>query len=114
MESVHLVADVMRLACVVLAFFGVGLMTSTLLVAHQVLRPAQRLGFFWWHIFTISVAVAGSMFLMTEAVVGRLGQPVTWRLPVTVAVLVLLDLALVVVFRVERSRLVAKRAGLAQ
>lgn len=103
--------DVLRLIVLIATGAGIGLMGVITVVAYGVLRPPRRLGLFLWtHIATISLGVAGAMLLLAEAQLGYLGDPATWRLPATLVVILTLDLALVLVYRVEQSRLVEKRA----
>lgn len=105
-----MLADLLRYTVVALAGAGLGMICVITAVAYHVLRPPQRLGFLVQHIIAIGIGVGGAMILLAEAVVGRLGQDVTWRLPATLAVLAIIDVALVVVYRIERRRLIEKRA----
>lgn len=102
--------DLLRIAVIGATGLGIGLICVITVVAYSVLKPPAKLGFLVQHIIGIGIGVGGAMLLLAEFQLGRIGDPPTWRLPVTVAVISLIDMALVLVLRVERGRLVEKRA----
>lgn len=96
----------------VFATFGVGIgfMLLTNFIAWKVLRPAQKLGFLWWHVTSISLSFICIGIVATERVVSRLGDPPGWRSVLTLTGMTLYAVAQVIIFNVERSRLIQKRA----
>ncbi len=89
---------------------GCGFMLLTNYISFRVLRPPKKVGFLWWHVTAVSVSFACLGFISVEYVGGKLGDPPGWRSGVVVVGTSLFALAQVLIFNVERSRLVQKRA----
>ena len=102
--------DVVRYAVFLLFGAGLGFMTLTNILAFWVLRPAQKLGFMWWHVTSISLSFICIGIVATERVAGRLGDPPGWRTLLTVIGMALYAVAQAIIFTVERQRYVEKRA----
>ncbi len=104
-------ADVLRVIIFATYGTGVGFMLLTNLIAYRVLRPPRRLGFLWWHVTAVSVTVLCFGVVAVEGVVGRLGNPhIRWQSLVVLIGCVLFVTSQVIIFRVERQRLVEKLA----
>lgn len=104
-------SDFLRILLFIPFGVGVGFMLVTNIIAFQVLRPAQKLGFLWWHVTAISLSFMMIGVVAVETQAARLGEDSTsWRLPVTLAGTILFMVAQVIIFNVERQRLVQKRA----
>lgn len=109
MSNLDLLADAMRYAVFALSGIGVGFMLMTNFLAFKVLRPPKRLGFLWWHVTAISLSIMMIGAVALSDIVDRIGGPFTWRAPVMFVGTLLYATAQVIIFRVERQRLVAKR-----
>ena len=96
----------------VFLFFGVGLgfMALTNVLAFWVLRPAQKLGFMWWHVTSISLSFICIGVVATERVVSKIGDPPGWRTVLTLIGMALYAVAQVIIFGVERQRYITKNA----
>ncbi len=103
-------ADVLRFLVFGLFGVGTGLMLITNVMAYRVLRPPRRVGFLWWHVAAVSLALFCFGIVAVEHIVGRLGQPLNWRAPVVLLGCVLFATSQAIIFRVERQRLVEKIA----
>lgn len=101
--------DVVRYAIIALAGVGVAFMTMTNYLAFRVLRPPKKLGFLWWHVTSISVAwlLVGAVAL--DRVIGRLGEPLSWRSYAMLLGTGLFAIAQVIIFGVERQRYVNRQ-----
>ncbi len=106
----HPLADLLRYAIFTLFGIGVGYMLITNVMAYSVLRPPRRLGFLWWHVTAVSIAVLCFGGVAVAAVAGRLGEPLIWASPVVLIGCVLFAVSQVLIFRIERQRLVDKVA----
>ncbi len=106
----HPLADLLRYAIFSLFGLGVGFMLITNVMAYMVLRPPRRLGFLWWHVTAVSIAMSCFGVVSVERVVGRLGNSLSWHAPVVLLGCVLFAVSQVIIFRVERQRLVDKVA----
>ncbi len=106
----HPLADLLRFAIFALFGIGVGFMTLTNVMAYRVLRPPRRLGFLWWHVTSVSIAMLCFGGVAVAAVGGRLGEPLIWASPTVLFGCVLFATSQVIIFRVERQRLVEKVA----
>ncbi len=106
----HPLADLLRFAVFALFGVGVGFMVVTNLMAYRVLRPPRRLGFLWWHVTAVSIATFCFGFVAVERVVGRLGLSLSWHAPVLLIGCILFAVSQVIIFRVERQRLVEQVA----
>ncbi len=102
--------DVLRLAAFALFGLGVGFMAVTNYIAYQVLRPPRQLGFLWWHVTAISISFLCLGAVAVDRVMRELGGPARWFGWVTLVGCSLFFVAQVLIFRVERSRLVEKQA----
>lgn len=102
--------DIVRLASFAAFGLGVGFMVVTNYIAFRVLRPPHRIGFLWWHVTAISAAFLCFGVVAVERVVGRLGNPSTWYGWVTLVGAILFFVSQLLIFRVERARLVEKQA----
>lgn len=98
----------------VLAFgtfgIGVGFMVLTNIMAFMVLRPPQKLGFLWWHVTAISISFLCLGTVAVDIVAGKLGDPPNWRSGVTLVGTTLFMVAQMIIFTVERARLVGRHA----
>ncbi len=103
-------ADAIRLVALVGAGFGVGLMAATNWAALRVLRPPRVGGFLWWHVTSISLAVTGLLTVAMNRIFTHFGEPIAWQTIVTLASVALLDVAMWIIFRIERRRYAAFRA----
>lgn len=110
MPSLTLIADILRYGVFVEAGVGVGFMITTNFIAFHVLRPAGFLGFLWWHVTSISLSfmLIGSVAL--DNILYRIGDGFTWRAPVMFLGTTLFATAQLIIFKVERSRLITKQA----
>jgi hypothetical protein len=102
--------DVLRLLVFATFGIGVGFMVVTNTISFRVLRPAHRLGFLWWHVSAVSTAFLCFGVVAVERVAGRLGDPSSWYGWVTLVGSVLFCVSQLLIFRIERARLVEKRA----
>lgn len=102
--------DILRLVTFAAFGLGVGFMLVTNLISVRVLRPPHRLGFLWWHVTAISTAFLCFGLVAVERVVRRLGEPASWYGWVTLVGAILFCVSQVIIFRVERARLVEKQA----
>lgn len=102
--------DLIRYLIFVFSGIGVGFMIMTNIIAYKVLRPPKRLGFLWWHVTSISLSFLMVGAVALDNVVGRIGEPFTWRTPMLLAGSMLFATAQVIIFGVERNRLVQKVA----
>lgn len=102
--------DLLRVLAFATFGVGVGIMVVNNALAFQVLRPRARLGFLWWHVTAISAAFLCIGVVGLESVAGRFGTSPTWHSPLFVLGCSLFAVAQVLIFRVERARLVDKRA----
>ncbi len=102
--------DFLRLATFAAFGLGVGFMVVTNYIAYRVLRPPRKLGFLWWHVSAISVSFLCFGVVAVERVVGRFGDPAAWYGWVTLLGAALFFVSQLLIFRVERARLVEKRA----
>lgn len=102
--------DIFRYAIFGLFGVGMGFMAITNVLAFKVLRPPKHLGFLWWHVISISLAFACMGLVSVERVTGQLGNPPSWRTWVTLSGVTLFAAAQIIIFRVERQRLVNHRA----
>lgn len=107
----QLFGDILRYAVFALSGVGVGFMLMTNVIAFKVLRPPRRLGFLWWHITSISLSITLIGAVAMDNLVSRIGEPFTWRAPTMFAGTALFTIAQVLIFKVERSRLINKRAA---
>jgi hypothetical protein len=102
--------DALRLVTFAAFGIGVGFMVVTNSIAFRVLRPAHRLGFLWWHVTAVSIASLCFGVVAVERVAGKVGDPSSWYGWVTLIGSVLFCVSQLLIFRVERSRLVEKQA----
>ncbi len=102
--------DFLRIATFALFGLGVGFMTLTNYIAYQVLRPPRQMGFLWWHVTAISVSFLCLGAVAVERVMRELGDPARWFGWVTLVGCLLFFVAQILIFRIERSRLVEKQA----
>lgn len=109
--SLILIADVLRVAAGAMFTMSVAVQISIVFMAWQVLRPVHKLGFLWWHILAVALSTSGLAFVAVSGSWGRFGLHITWHLPATMFFLSVHLVALVIIYRVERSRLAEKRAG---
>lgn len=97
----------------VFAMFGVGagFMVVTNLMAFSVLRPSKdKLGFLWWHVTAISLSFACIGLVAVEQVASKVGNPFGWRTLLVFVGMLLYVVAQVIIFSVERRRLISARA----
>ncbi len=106
----HPLADLLRYTIFALFGVGAGFMLMTNIMAYMVLRPPRRLGFLWWHVTAVSIAMSCFGVVAVERVVGRLGNSLSWHAPVVLLGCLLFSVSQVIIFRVERQRLVDKVA----
>lgn len=85
-------------------------MLMTNVIAFMVLRPPKKLGFLWWHVTSISLSFLCIGLVSVERVTGQLGNPPSWRTWVTLIGMLLFTTAQVIIFSVERQRLITQRA----
>lgn len=104
------VFDVVRFAAFATFGVGAGFMVLTNIMAFMVLRPPKKLGFLWWHVTSISISFLCLGLVSVEHVSGKLGDPPGWRSAVVLFGTVLFLIAQIIIFRVERKRLIQKRA----
>ncbi len=104
------VFDFARVAIFAIFGVGVGFMALTNWIAFRVLRPPKQIGFLWWHVTAISVTVLCLGVVAVDRVVGRIGLPPNWYGWVTLVGSVLFCVSQIIIFRVERARLVEKQA----
>jgi hypothetical protein len=102
--------DLLRVVVLVLAGGGIGAMLVITWLAFRVLHPPRRPGFLWWHVLTVTLAVSGLVVTTAGERLAMLQQPPDWRLPIALVSMVLLDIALVLIFRIEYERMVDKAA----
>ncbi len=102
--------DFLRVAIFAVFGLGVGFMTVTNYIAYRVLRPPRQLGFLWWHVTAISLSFLLLGTVAVERVMREFGGPVRWFGWVTLVGSALFFVAQVLIFRIERSRLVEKQA----
>lgn len=89
---------------------GMGFAILTNVIAFQVLRPPHKLGFLWWHVTSITLAFLFIGIVAVERVAGALGDPPSWRTFVCAAGTSLFLVAQIIIFLVERGRLIHKKA----
>ncbi len=106
----HPLADLLRYVIFGLFGTGAGFMLMTNFMAYAVLRPPRRMGFLWWHVTAVSIAMSCFGVVAVEHVVGRLGNSLSWHAPVVLLGCVLFAVSQIIIFRVERQRLVEKAA----
>ncbi len=106
----HPLADLLRFTIFALFGIGSGFMLMTNYMAYRVLRPPRRLGFLWWHVTAVSVSVLCFGTVAVVTVASRLGEAITWRTPTTLLGCILFATSQVIIFRVERQRLVEQVA----
>lgn len=105
--------DVLRVLLFVPFGIGVGFMAITNVIAFLVLRsPRERkkVSFLWWHVTAISLSFLMLGVVALDNVYNRLGMEPTWRVPVTLVGTTLFMVAQIIIFNIERQRLVQKRA----
>ncbi len=102
----HPLADLLRYVIFGLFGVGAGFMLMTNVMAYMVLRPPRRLGLLWWHVTAVSSAMSCFGVVAVERVVGRLGQSLSWHAPALLLGCILFAVSQVIIFRVERQRLV--------
>lgn len=103
--------DAVRLLIFACFGLGVAFMLVTNFVAYQVLRVPKKLGFLWWHVTAISISFLCLGTVAIERVVGALGQPLTWRTFTALVGVVTFAAAQLIIFGVERERLLHQRAA---
>lgn len=111
-------ADFIRAACFVMFGVGVTFMVLTNVIAFLVLRPQpqielgkRKLGFLWWHVSAISLSFLCYGAVSLDAVQQRVNEPeLTWRSPVVLIGSIVFAAAQVIIFTIERRRLVHARA----
>ncbi len=103
-------ADVIRFVIFSTYGVGVGFMVMTNVIAYRVLRPPRRIGFLWWHVTAVSLAFLCFGVVAVQFVVGRIGQTLSWHGLVVLVGCLLFVTSQVIIFRVERQRLVEKLA----
>jgi hypothetical protein len=102
------------LVTVVLHAVSIGLGAVILWSAWKTLRPARGVHLMWWHVLAVTVGMWGWHFLFTIRVVSDLnlfgttdllpGTLPTWYLVVGMVTLVLDDVALWLILKVQRGR----------
>lgn len=102
--------DTVRYAVFLTFGVGIGFMLLTNVMAFQVLRPPKKLGFLWWHVTSISLSFLSIGIVAAERVVGKLGDPPGWRSVLVLFGMTLYMTAQILIFKVERQRLVNSRA----
>lgn len=110
MNYLDLFANALRYGVFISAGIGVGFMLMTNVIAFQVLRPPKKLGFLWWHVTSISLSFLMIGTVAMDNIVSRIGDPFTWRAPLMFVGTALYAVAQAIIFRVERSRLIQKKA----
>lgn len=110
MPLVDQLADFFRYGVFAFSGVGVGFMLITNWVAFRVLRPPKQLGFLWWHVTSISLSILCMGAVAMDNIVTRIGEPFTWRAPTMFVGTMLFAVAQVLIFKIERGRLVEKRA----
>ncbi len=108
----HPLADILRFLIFALFGVGAGFMLTTNLIAYRVLRPPRRIGFLWWHVTAVSIAMFCFGVVAVDRVVGRIGQSLSWHALVLLFGCILFAASQVIIFRVERQRLAEKIARL--
>jgi hypothetical protein len=90
---------------------GIGFMLMTNVMAFMVLRPPKRLGFLWWHVTAISLSFLCIGVVAADTVAERLGESEPgWRSALTLFGMTLYMVAQIIIFGVERQRLINSRA----
>ncbi len=89
---------------------GSGFMLLINIISFRVLRPPKTLGFLWWHVTAISVSFACLGYVCVQYVGSKLGDPPTYLGGIVLVGTTLFAVSQVLIFNVERSRLVQKRA----
>ncbi len=103
--------DVIRFVIFSTYGVGVGFMAMTNVIAYRVLRPPRRIGFLWWHVTAVSATVLCFGVVAVEGVIGRLGNPhIRWQSLVVLIGCLLFVTSQVIIFRVERQRLIEQLA----
>ncbi len=108
--AVTVLPDLIRFVIFSTYGVGVGFMVMTNLIAYRVLRPPRRLGFLWWHVTAVSLAFLCFGVVAVQFVVGRIGQTLSWHGVVVLIGCLLFVTSQVIIFRVERQRLVENLA----
>lgn len=105
-----LLVDVLRYT--IFGLFGVGaaFMVVTNVLAFSVLRPPKQLGFLWWHVMAISLSFLCLGAISVDAILIRVGNPFTWRVPLGIFGFGLFMVAQIIIFNVERNRFSQKKA----
>lgn len=105
-------ADVLRFAAIIEIGLMAGLMLIILYVAAKVLRPPDKTaGFLIWHIIFIVVGLSMVTAVAASSVITRVGDPLSWRSPVFLVGITVINVALVIIFRVELRRMQRKHSG---
>lgn len=102
--------DILRLLIFACYGLGVAFMVVTNFIAYMVLRPPKKLGFLWWHVTAISVSFLCFGTVAIERVTRSFGDDLSWRTWVTLAGVVTFAASQVIIFSVERDRLMDIRA----
>lgn len=90
---------------------GVGFMVLTNCIAFIVLRPPKAMGFLWWHVASISLSFLCLGSVGTWFVASRFGDPPGLASLVVLVGTILFAIAQILIFRVERGRLIFARAA---
>lgn len=102
--------DILRYVVVLGAFFGmgqVGIVLGTFYVVSRRAAPPPNLLF--WHVAVVALSNVMLLILSMDAVIPRIGTPMTWRVPVALTGVVALNAAMRLVGVLERSRLGHRR-----
>jgi len=106
--------DVYRVMLFVLFAVGSAFMVGTNILGFFVLRPPKKLGFLWWHVTAISLSFFLIGLVALSLVYERLNDPhasdLTWESIFLGIGFSLFALAQVIIFQVEKSRYVHKKA----
>lgn len=102
--------DVIRFLIFAVAGVGAAFMVATNAIAYNVLRPPKKLGFLWWHVLAISLGFIFIGVVALDNILLRIGEPITWRVPVGFIGFTLFAVAQVIIFLIERGRLSQKKA----
>lgn len=103
--------DLVRYTAIATFGIGLGFMLLTNIIAFQVLRPPKKLGFLWWHVTAISYSFLALGSVSIYFISMRLGQPAAWPGLIVVSGTVTFTVAQVIIYNVERQRLVDSRAA---
>lgn len=110
MSNLDLFANVLRYGVFLTSGIGFGFMVMTNFIAFAVLRPPKKFGFLWWHVTSISLSFVLVGAVALDNIVERIGEPFTWRAPVMFIGTALYATAQFLIFKIERERLIQRRA----